>query len=115
MRADRHVLLVDDDPDLVEVMAFALRARGHRVTVSHSTARARHLVELDPPDLVLSNNPVFLRELAAAHPDITRVLMWGSFLDEWAGLLASGAVRSVLRKPFELDQLLSCLTDAAAG
>src|SRR5689334_17941462 len=101
--ADRlHVLVVDDDEDLLEVVSFALAARGYRTSAARTPAGARLQVDRDRPDIILSDDTTLLAEIAETHPDINRILMWGSFFDEWTGLLAAGTVRSVLRKPFEL-------------
>jgi DNA-binding response OmpR family regulator len=110
--ADRvHVLVVDDDEELLEIVCFALRTRGYRVSEARTPAGARRLVDDEQPDFILCDDQTFLTEIASDYPDTIRILMWGSFIDEWATLLASGAVRSVLRKPFELGQLLACMTD----
>jgi two-component system KDP operon response regulator KdpE len=47
------VLVVDDEPGLVEVVTAALRARGHRVVVATTGRAALDAASADPPDVVL--------------------------------------------------------------
>jgi DNA-binding response OmpR family regulator len=50
-----RILLVEDEPAWVEVLAGALSAGGHRVRAVGSAAAARAAVASDPPDLVVLN------------------------------------------------------------
>lgn len=45
-----HILLVDDDEDLIEMNKTILSQRGHRVTAAYSAAEARQAVESEAPD-----------------------------------------------------------------
>ena len=47
------VLVVDDEPALVEVVSTALRARGHRVVVATTGRDALEAASAEPPDVVL--------------------------------------------------------------
>jgi two-component system response regulator MprA len=48
-----HVLVVDDEPDLLELCRIELTDAGHRVTVAADGAAALAAVEADTPDIVL--------------------------------------------------------------
>lgn len=48
-----HVLVVDDDRDLVEILRIVLEGGGYRVSSAHGPADAIRLVEQARPDLVL--------------------------------------------------------------
>jgi len=48
-----HILLVDDDQDLVEMNKTVLTQRGHNVTVAYSAAEARQAVSTQTPDLAV--------------------------------------------------------------
>ena len=48
-----HILLVDDDQDLVEMNKTILAQRGHSVTVAFSAADARKAAQAAPPDLAV--------------------------------------------------------------
>ena len=45
-----HILLVDDDQDLIEMNRTVLTQRGHNVTVAYSAAEAREAVRAGAPD-----------------------------------------------------------------
>jgi CheY-like chemotaxis protein len=48
-----HILLVDDDQDLVEMNRTVLTQRGHNVTVAYSAAEARKAAQAALPDLAV--------------------------------------------------------------
>ncbi len=50
-----HILVVDDEPQLTETLAYNLRQEGFRVSVAHTGGQARDMVQGDSevPDLVL--------------------------------------------------------------
>ena len=49
----KHVLIADDEPNLVVPLEFLMRREGHRVTVARDGAEALAAIRRDPPDLVL--------------------------------------------------------------
>ena len=49
--AQNTVLLVDDEPDLVELLQYALEKEGFRVLAARDGADALAIAEADPPDL----------------------------------------------------------------
>lgn len=51
--AEPTVLIADDDPDLLELMTFKLRAAGYRTLVADNGADALALVQTELPDLVV--------------------------------------------------------------
>ncbi len=51
--AKKRVLLVDDDPELVESVRIALMSRGYEVLVACDGAEALARVERDRPDLMV--------------------------------------------------------------
>ncbi len=48
-----HILLVDDDQDLIEMNKTVLAQRGHSVSVAYSAAEARKVALADPPDIAV--------------------------------------------------------------
>jgi CheY-like chemotaxis protein len=47
------ILVVDDDPDFVEITRLILKAKGHEVESASSGDRAMRMMREAPPDLVL--------------------------------------------------------------
>lgn len=48
-----RTLVVDDDPDLVDIIAYSLRKDGHQVLSASSGEEALAIVEKEPPDMVI--------------------------------------------------------------
>ena len=48
-----HILLVDDDEDLIEINRTILAQRGHSVTVAYSAAEAREDTQTIAPDVAV--------------------------------------------------------------
>src|SRR5262249_6780180 len=53
--SDRRILVVDDEPDMVENCTRILRRAGYRVLATTDPERALALIESDRPDLVLTD------------------------------------------------------------
>lgn len=47
------ILIVDDDPDIVEAVGMVLGAKGHTVASAHSRAEGMAAVEREAPDLLI--------------------------------------------------------------
>lgn len=48
-----NILLVDDDPHLIEVLRFALEQAGHRVTIASNGVLALRAIAISAPDLIV--------------------------------------------------------------
>jgi CheY-like chemotaxis protein len=110
------VLLVDDDVDIRDTVAEALRGAGYKVRVTSNGAQALTALEEMCPEVVLLDlmMPLLggwqLLEIMKANPrhaQIPVIIMTASRDD------VSGHPR-VLRKPFGLDELLRTVA-AASG
>jgi CheY-like chemotaxis protein len=108
------ILVVDDEPDVAEVLAEVLKNDGHRVdTVANGAVALRRLQE-QSYDLILTDmrmpevdGPQLLRELERQHPALARrvIFMTGDALTpETQGFLAGTAVPSV-SKPLDLQEI----------
>lgn len=109
-----HILVIDDEPELVRFIARALEAAGHVVTFANDGAVGLGLALNDVPDLVILDLVMpgvdgrnVLRALHAARPDI-RILVLSAEADVGARveLLEAGAV-DFLAKPFAIRELLA--------
>ena len=49
----RKILIVDDEPDLLEVTTFRLKKNGYDVIVAADGQKALEIIEKDRPDLIL--------------------------------------------------------------
>jgi DNA-binding NtrC family response regulator len=112
-----HILLIDDDRNLREVVGFMLEEAGHRVTAAGSAEEALALFARETPDLVLTDVRMSgqdgLAVLTAVRPHGVPVVI----------LTAHGTVRQAveamqrgaaayLLKPFEREELVVAIEKA---
>ncbi|MCU1281291.1 MAG: Response regulator receiver domain [bacterium] len=118
------VLVVDDDPIIVEVVSIALALQGCEVTTASSLGSARTAMSMSAVESVVcdwnldgENSESFLRELSVAFPAVTKILMTGAPATEWRSLIDGGVVCRVLTKPFNLRELVNVVMrgDVADG
>ena len=112
-----HVLVVDDEPPLREIMADALVTEGYRVTTAGNGAEALDRLTDDRPDLIVLDlmMPVLdgwtfiegYRESAGAEVPILSSSAVMS--DPVAERLQQLGVRICLSKPFDLADFLECV------
>ena len=109
-----HVLLVDDDVEIVESMRYALEGDGFQVSVAHDGNQGLALAEKTTPDLLIldmmmpkRSGFLVLEQLRRDGNDRVRVIMItgneGSRHQQYAELLG---VDDYIRKPFPMDRLL---------
>ncbi len=110
------VLVVDDDPEVLRVLAELLADEGYRVrTAADGAAALRELDEAEPDLAVLDaqlpelHGVTLAAGLRAARPGLPLILVSG--VSEDPGL--SGV--PFLRKPFDADELLAAVAAALAG
>jgi CheY-like chemotaxis protein len=119
-----HVLVVDDEPDLIELCRMSLESQGHRVTVAYGGDEAIAALWNDIPDVVLLDFMMpgvdgltvleRLRRELDPHGRVPVVMLSakGRPEDALRGL-AAGATAYVT-KPFMIDDLEELLTTVAA-
>ncbi|GJM19208.1 MAG: DNA-binding response regulator [Phycisphaeraceae bacterium] len=118
MSTGRLILVVDDEPDLTELLTYNLKRAGYNVLVAANGVDALRLAEEHSPDLVLLD--IMMPELdgrevarrlrrSAGNADVPIVMLTarGEEADELTGL-ALGADDYVI-KPFSMQVLLARL------
>ena len=83
-----RILLVDDDPNVVEGNVVALEASGHTVTTASTTSEARAAIGRETPDLVVLEAMLdgatagfdLARSLASENPALPLIML--SRIDE---------------------------------
>jgi len=115
-----NILIVDDEPDIVETLDFALRRRGFSVRCAYDGDEAMRLAKDEPPDLMLLDVMLpgtngyevsrQLKESMAGGPGFPILLLTArrvsspereEFVSAWS------RADSVLYKPFALDRLVA--------
>jgi two-component system OmpR family response regulator len=113
----RHIVIVDDDPAILEVLQRYLAGRRFRVTTARRASVARAILLRDRVDLVLADarlpgeNGIELTR-AARELGIATLLMSGD--EDWA--VSRGADGgTLLLKPFALEQAQQRILQALAA
>lgn len=110
-RADRPVLVVDDDESIVEVLRELLESEGYAVTTAANGAEALAAIEHRAPSLVLLDMrmPVmdgwsFARTLRERRLDVPVVVMTAAEnARRWADEIGADGY---LAKPFDIEEVL---------
>ena len=110
----KRILLVDDDPEIIESMRAVLESRGYQILVARDGNQGLAMAESDRPDLVVldmmmpkRSGFLVLEKLRRSSPNPLRVIMItaneGSRHKAYAEMLG---VDDYIRKPFAMDRLL---------
>ncbi len=110
----KRILLVDDDPEIVESLRYALTAKGYEILVARDGNQGLATAEREDPDLVIldmmmpkRSGFLVLEKLRRTRPVPMRVIMItaneGSRHKAYAEMLG---VDDYIRKPFAMDRLL---------
>jgi CheY-like chemotaxis protein len=104
-----NILIVDDEPEVAEVLATSLNRQGHRTTIVHSGAEALKAVGASAPDAMFldismpgMNGLDVLTQLKQSKPSLAVVVITGhATADEIDEVKRLGAV-DVIPKPAAL-------------
>jgi len=111
-----HVLYVEDQPEMIELIQLVLRSRSAEVRGAYSAAQAVEMLQKDPPDLVLLDLMMpevdgwAVHRAMMADPrlrDIPIIVITarGSLQEREKGLRTEG-IFDYLIKPFSPSELL---------
>ena len=112
--AGKRVLLVDDDPEIIESLRYALQAKGYEILIARDGNQGLAMAEREAPDLVIldmmmpkRSGFLVLEKLRRTRPVPLRVIMItaneGSRHKAYAEMLG---VDDYIRKPFAMDRLV---------
>ena len=112
--AKKRILLVDDDPDIIDALKFALEAKGYEILVARDGNQGLAMAEREDPDLVIldmmmpkRSGFLVLEKLRRTHDVPIRVIMItaneGSRHKAYADMLG---VDDYIRKPFAMGRLV---------
>ncbi|MCL7453551.1 MAG: response regulator [Anaerolineae bacterium] len=118
--ADCHILVVDDEPAVAELVQGVLEHAGYRVTTTHEPRNAISILEQGNIDLIVSdmsmplmNGEQFWQAVAEHHPRLARRIIFSS------GDSSGGRARAFLessgcayiRKPFDPQDLIQLVRE----
>ena len=111
-----RVLVVDDEPNIAELLAMALRLEGWEIAVAHSGAKAVAAARRERPDAIVLDImlPDFdglevMRRIRTQQPELPVLFLTArdSVEDRVAGLTAGGD--DYVTKPFSLEEVVARL------
>ena len=83
-----HILIVDDEIEIRDLLSLFLTSSGYRVTAVETAIEALRLVHVDPPDLIISDLQLedsdgleMIAQLKAELPDTPVILLTGVLFD----------------------------------
>lgn len=114
-----HILLVDDDPDLLRLMSMRLSATGYRVTAVSSAEEALARLAVELPALVISDvrlphrdGLALFGDIRAQYPTLPVILLTAhGTIPDAVDATARGAF-AYLTKPFDSKLLLDKIAQA---
>jgi DNA-binding response OmpR family regulator len=125
MSAPKHILVVDDDPDLVEALAMKLASKNFRVTKAYDGVEAWEKIRADRPDLMILDvmmprkNGYQLCDEIKADPQFKNIAV--ILLTAVADAVASTSYThhdgkktmadDYIPKPVDLDKLVAAVND----
>src|ERR1700682_2242 len=113
------LLLVDDDPDLLRLLAIRLKANGYAVTAVESGQRALASIGASRPDLVLTDlrmegmdGMALFQEIQATNPGLPVIILTahGTIPDAIAAV--KKGVFGYLNQPYDGEELLAQIVRA---
>jgi CheY-like chemotaxis protein len=111
----KHILIVDDEAEIREVLNLVLTKEGYRVTAVTTAHEAQQVVATDVPHLVISDLQLedsdgleMIQKLKATLPNTPMMLLTGVFIDpKVVRETLSSKVSAYLQKTTPLAKILS--------
>jgi DNA-binding NtrC family response regulator len=121
MSLQRHtILIVDDEPEVLDSLRRILRAEEYRILTSQSPEEALQLVDSGGIDLLLSDVDMpgmsgleLVSRVRRSHPEVVRMLLTGrASLESALQAINDGEVHRYLTKPWDKAALRETLRQA---
>jgi DNA-binding response OmpR family regulator len=85
----KHILSIDDEADIRELLQEALSMRGYRVSATGDADEAKRIVKDDPPDLVImdfqieeGDGFILIEQVKKLAPNTPILLLTGAVFDK---------------------------------
>ena len=109
----KHVMVIDDERDILTCLHEALTGEGYRVTAAVSGAEGLDLIARDVPDLLMldlrmpdMNGIEVLQRVRHTHPDLPVVVCSALTSYKTDFDIVTGNVAAFLEKPLDLDVVI---------
>jgi DNA-binding response OmpR family regulator len=120
--ADGHILVVDDEREITDLLEEHFRAAGYAVDIAHDGTQALVMAAARRPDAVLlditmpgPDGAQVLARLRALDPTVSVVMLTGSHDEALARRLLRGGAFDYVAKPFRLEVLERVVVAAVAA
>ncbi len=107
-----HLLIVDDEPGIRQLLTLVFERDGHQVRVAEGGRRALELLRAEPVDLIISdvkmpdmNGIDLLRAARELSPDVAVVMMTAFATVDTAREAFKLGADDFIQKPFDVDEL----------
>jgi response regulator RpfG family c-di-GMP phosphodiesterase len=116
------LLIVDDEPSILNALCRVFRPHGYRVLTAGSGAAALELVRTETIDLVISDMRMphmdgaqFLGRFREQQPDAVRILLTGyADINATIAAINDGAIHRYIAKPWDDDDIVLVVREALA-
>ncbi len=112
----KKILVVDDDPEMHELIGYALRRRGFEMIEAHDAFEGLEIIETQVVDLVLldvmmpkMDGLTMLRHLREKNEDLRVIVMTALTTPETAISALREQACDFLAKPFDMEELFSAI------
>ena len=112
MRSPSNILVVDDEPDVAEMISFCLSQAGYDVSTAESGAQAVDLARATRFDLAICDLSMpgwdgiqTARALRDLTPDLQVIIVTGYASEEARSAIRNGVAGAWLSKPFTVKEL----------
>ncbi len=111
-----HILVVDDEPNVLDVLCELVRSAGYKVSGAAGSRRAVELLKKESVDLMITdlmmpeiNGWQLLRTVKRAFPDLPVVVLTGFIPEHGESILSDRNADGFLTKPVDQEHLTSLL------
>ncbi|MPY81466.1 MAG: response regulator, partial [Actinophytocola sp.] len=112
----RSVLVVDDEPEIRDLLTDLLKEEGYAVRTAESAATATAAIQKDLPDLVMmdvqlpdQDGIALLKQLKRDHSELEIIVMTAFGGSSTAIKAMEHGAYDYVTKPFEIDDLIATL------
>lgn len=108
----KNILIIEDDPDILDMMTYIIQEEGFRVITSIGAVSVDYVQEINPALILLDNRLAdgFGRDLCfkLKHDSATRhyPVVLVSAVNQLAQVAEESSADAYLNKPFDLDDLV---------
>jgi len=117
MSESTSILIVDDNPSMVNTLADILNVKDFEVHAAYSGAQALEILRSQPVDILLTDvkmpdmdGVALYRETRKTHPNLMTILMTAYAADEIIQQGLAEGIKTVLTKPLDVDFLLALVS-----